>query len=165
MSTRIPSLVARFGFKRFLIIGPLIAIAGMVWLSFIPVNGSYFINLLPAFVLIPLGMGMTFMPVIVAATSGVPAHEAGLASGLITTSQQMGGALGLSILSGIAASVTSAATSDGAQAALVVGFDRAIIAAAAFMLIAVILGAILIEQPKDRQGIEEAAQRASEAVI
>jgi hypothetical protein len=84
----------------------------MAWLSRMPVNGNYLTSLLPAVLLIPFGMGMTFMPIIAAATSGVPGREAGLASGLISTSQQMGGALGLSILSGVAATVTaSSATS------------------------------------------------------
>jgi EmrB/QacA subfamily drug resistance transporter len=164
MSTRIPSLVEQYGFKLFLIVGPLLASAGMLWLSFIPVGGSYLFNLLPTFVLIPFGMGMTFMPIIAAATSGVPSHEAGLASGLITTSQQMGGALGLSILSGIAASVTSSATNLSASAALVLGFDRAIGVAAGFMFFALILGALLIKEPKVR-GVKTAAQRAAEAVI
>lgn len=163
MSTRIPSLVERFGFKPFLIIGPLIASIGMLWLALIPVDGSYLANLLPAFILVPFGIGFTFMPIIAAATSGVPAHESGLASGLITTSQQMGGALGLSILSGIAASVTSGATSSGATAALVMGFDRAILVAAGFMFSSLILGAILITQPKDKASIREAARRAMEA--
>jgi hypothetical protein len=68
-------------------------------LSFLPVDGVYLTNILPTLILIPFGIGMTFMPIIVAATSGVAGHESDLASGLITTSQQMGGALGLSILS------------------------------------------------------------------
>lgn len=164
MSTRIPYLVARFGFKVFLISGPIVASLGMLWLSFIPLNGSYLVNLLPAFVLIPLGIGMSFMPIIAAATSGVPSHEAGLASGLITTSQQMGGALGLSILSGIAASVTSSATNLNATAALVLGFDRAIMIAAIFMLVAVTFGAILIKEPKVR-GTKTAAQLMAEAAL
>ncbi len=109
VATRMPKLVARYGFKRFLIAGPLIVGLGLIWLSRLPVHGNYLFNLLPALIVIPIGIGMTFMPVIAAATSGVRPQESGLASGLITTSQQMGGALGLSILSGIAASVTAAA--------------------------------------------------------
>jgi EmrB/QacA subfamily drug resistance transporter len=104
MSTRIPGLVARFGYRRWLILGPIIVAVGLAWLSQLPVAGSYTLNLLPAFIIIPVGIGMTFMPLIASATSGVPGHQAGLASGLVTTSQMMGGALGLSILSHIPAS-------------------------------------------------------------
>lgn len=164
MSTRIPSLVARYGFKRFLIIGPLLASMGMLWLSFMPVEGNYFINLLPAFIIMPIGMGMTFMPIIAAATSGVPGHEAGLASGLISTSQQMGGALGLAIISGIAASVSAAASDPGSVAALVAGFDRALLTAAVFMLVALAIGAVVIK-PARRAGTKAASQHLAEAGV
>jgi MFS family permease len=90
---------------------------------------------------------MTFMPVIAAATSGVPGKEVGLASGLINTSQQMGGALGLAILSGVAASVTAAAHIAPVEA-LVRGYDRAFLVGAAFMLLAAILSATVIKQKR-----------------
>jgi predicted MFS family arabinose efflux permease len=147
MSTRIPKLVARYGFKRFLIAGPLLVAMAMAWLSRMPVDGNYVTSLLPAVVLIPLGMGMTFMPIIAAATSGVPGREAGLASGLISTSQQMGGALGLSILSGVAATVTASSAHLGSTAALVHGFDKAMLVAMLFMLFAVTLAITVIRQP------------------
>ena len=147
MATRIPKLVGRYGFKRFLVTGPLLVAVAMAWLSRMPVNGSYSISLLPAVVLIPLGMGMTFMPIIAAATSGVPGREAGLASGLISTSQQMGGALGLSILSGVAATVTASSAHLGPTGALVHGFDRAMLVAMVFMLFAATLAVAVIRQP------------------
>jgi hypothetical protein len=136
----------------------------MILLSFLPVDGSYLLNLLPTFILVPLGMGVTFMPIIAAATSGVPSHEAGLASGLITTSQQMGGALGLSILSGIAASVTAGAATLTPTQALVRGFDTANLVAAGFMLFALVLGAVVIRQPRVRLA-KTAAQRAAEVGV
>jgi EmrB/QacA subfamily drug resistance transporter len=148
MSTRIPKLVSRYGFKRFLIAGPLLVAAGLAWLSRLPVDGSYLINLLPAFLVIPAGMGLTFMPIIAAATSGVRREESGLASGLITTSQQMGGALGLSILSGVAASVTSSSQIMGRSQALVHGFDAAFLLGSGFMIMAAILAIIVIKQQK-----------------
>ena len=147
-STRIPGFVAKYGFKRFLVAGPLLAAIALVMLSRVPVNGNYWTNLLPTFLLMPLGIGITFMPVFAAATSGVPSHLSGLASGLINTSQQMGGALGLSIISGIAASVTAATMHPGSLAALVHGFSRGLWFAAGFMLLAAILAAIVIRQPK-----------------
>jgi MFS family permease len=151
MSTRMPKLVARYSFKRFLIAGPLLVGLGLAWLSQLPVHGTYLVNLLPALLVIPVGVGMTFMPVIAAATSGVPARESGLASGLITTSQQMGGALGLSILSGVAASVTASSAYLGKTGALVHGFDQAILVGLAFMLFASTLAILVIRQPKKPQ--------------
>ncbi len=148
MSTRIPKLVARYGFKRFLIAGPLLVAVAMAWLSRMPVDGSYLGSLLPALLLIPFGVGMTFMPIIAAATSGVPGREAGLASGLISTSQQMGGALGLSILSGVAATVTASSANLGPTGALVHGFDRAMLVAVVFMLFAATLAVTVIRQPR-----------------
>jgi EmrB/QacA subfamily drug resistance transporter len=152
MSTRTPRLVARYGFRRFLIIGPLLVAVAMAWLSRMPVDGNYFINLLPAMIVMPFGMGLTFMPIIAAATSGVPGREAGLASGLISTSQQMGGALGLAILSGVAATVTASSAGLGRRAALVHGYDRAMIVALAFMLFAVGLALVVIRQPRKPSG-------------
>jgi EmrB/QacA subfamily drug resistance transporter len=155
MATRIPKLVARYGFKRFLVIGPSIVLLGLAWLTQLPVNGHYLANLLPALLLIPLGIGMTFMPLIAAATSGVQAHESGLASGLITTSQQMGGALGLAVLSGVAATITASSGYLGKVGATVHGFDRSIFVAIAFMIFAVALAVLVIKQPrspKDKQG-------------
>lgn len=146
MSTRIPSLVARFGYRRWLIIGPLIVFAGLLWLSHLPVNGHYITNLLPAFVIIPIGVGMTFMPIIASATSGVPGERAGLASGLVTTSQMMGGALGLAVLSSVASSVTSASLNLGSRASLVHGFDQAILTAALFAIVASSLAVLVIRQ-------------------
>ena len=105
-------------------------------------------SLLPAIILIPFGMGMTFMPIIAAATSGVPGHQAGLASGLISTSQQMGGALGLAILSGVAASVTASSADLGKVGALVHGYDRAMLVGIVFMLTAALLAIAVIRQPR-----------------
>jgi EmrB/QacA subfamily drug resistance transporter len=152
MSTRIPKLVARFGFKPFLIAGPLTVAAALVWLSRLPVDGHYLTSLLPAIILIPFGMGMTFMPIIAAATSGVPGHQAGLASGLISTSQQMGGALGLAILSGVAASVTASSANLGKVGALVHGYDRAMVVGIVFMLTAALLAIAVIRQPRRPSG-------------
>jgi EmrB/QacA subfamily drug resistance transporter len=151
MSTRIPKLVAQHGYRRFLIMGPALVALGTGWLSLLPIHGSYLTSILPALVLIPAGMGMTFMPIIAAATSGVPAKEAGLASGLITTSQQMGGAVGLAVLSGVAASVTASSGYLGAQGALVHGFDRAMLASVGFILLAILVAIFVIHNPRTKK--------------
>jgi MFS family permease len=96
------------------------------------------------------------MPTIAAATSGVPLHEAGIASGLISTSQQMGGALGLSILSGVAASVTAAALHPGSLQADIKGYHVAFLIAAGFMLLASLIAATVIRSPKKPSTSEEA---------
>ena len=150
VSTRIPKLVSRYGYKRFLVAGPLLVAVALAWLTRIPIHGSYLADLLPAFVLMPIGMGLTFMPIIAAATSGVPSHEAGLASGLITTSQQMGGALGLAILSGVAATATASATDLGRAHSFVFGYHRAIAVAISFMLFAVLLAITVIRQRRPK---------------
>jgi EmrB/QacA subfamily drug resistance transporter len=151
MSTRITKLVARYGYRRFLILGPILVGLGSAWLSLLPVHGNYFISVLPALIFIPTGMGLTFMPIIAAATSGVPGKEAGLASGLISTSQQMGGAVGLSVLSGVAASVTKASGYMGVKGSLVHGFDRAMLVSVIFIIITVAVAMLIIRDRKPSQ--------------
>ena len=150
-ATRIPGWVARYGFKRFLIAGPMIAAIAQLWLARVPLHGAYLTDLLPAFILMATGLGITFMPIIAAATSGVPAHEAGLSSGLITTSQQMGGALGLAILSGIATSVIAASNLSSAEAQ-VHGYHVAFFVASGFLVGAALLAALVIREPRSTRG-------------
>ncbi|HRH94048.1 MAG TPA: MFS transporter, partial [Candidatus Peribacteria bacterium] len=127
LSTRVAPYVTKYGFKPFLIAGPVIVAISMLWMVRLTVDGNYWVDILPSIMLMPVGLAITFMPIMIAATSGVAKDEAGLAAGLINTSQQMGGALGLAILSSVAASVTAAhiAGGDGQLAALVAGYDRA----------------------------------------
>jgi EmrB/QacA subfamily drug resistance transporter len=162
MSTRMPKLVGRYGFRRFLIVGPLIVIAGLLWLLQLHVGSSYWLGILPAALLMPLGIGMTMMPTIAAATSGVPSHEAGIASGLISTSQQMGGALGLSILSGVAASVTTSSLYLGATQAALRGYHLAFLVSAGFMLLASTAATLVIRTPKKEEREGKEAFRAAQ---
>jgi EmrB/QacA subfamily drug resistance transporter len=145
MSTRIGKWVSKYGFKRFLIAGPLLIAFSLSLLARLPVDGNYFLNLLPTIILMPMGVGMTFMPIFAAATSGVPGHQSGLASGLINTSQQMGGALGLAVLSGVAAAVSG---QDADIAHLVLGYDRAFLVGVFLLLFATLLGFFIIKQQK-----------------
>jgi EmrB/QacA subfamily drug resistance transporter len=147
-STRIPKLVSQFGYKPFLILGPLLVAIGLAWLSRLPVHGTYLTDLLPTFLLMPIGMGLTFMPIFAAATSGVRPDQSGLASGLINTSQQMGGALGLAVLSGVAASITASSPTLGKMDALVQGYDRAFLTGVLFVLFAIVLAVTVIKQPR-----------------
>jgi hypothetical protein len=147
MSTQIAGLVARFGYRRFRILGPLVMSAGLLWLARLPVSGNYVTDLLPSLILMSLGMGLTMMPTIAAATSGVPTSSAGLASGLVATSQQVGGAFGIAVLSGIVITIAgmSAARTPVAQ---VKGSQVAFFVAALFTLSAAAIATWVIREPQ-----------------
>src|SRR5439155_10204746 len=122
-------LVTRVGVKPVLAAGMISLSAGLVYFTQVSVGGSYLSDLLPGLLLVAVGLGFSFVPISIAALAGVPAAEAGLASGLINTSQQIGGALGIAALSTIASSRTDAKTAAGValHPALVDGFTLAFI--------------------------------------
>jgi predicted MFS family arabinose efflux permease len=131
-------LIRRLGVRNVAAGGITLATAGMVVLTQVPVHGSYAGDLLTGLVPMSIGMGLTFVPVTLLGTGGVSEDDAGLASGLFNTAQQVGGSLGLAILSTLAASQTSsllhgAAGQAAAAAARVSGYHVAF-AAAAIML-------------------------------
>jgi MFS family permease len=145
-------LIKRLGIRNVAVTGIVFAAVGMLVLTGLPVNGSYAGNLLVGLLPMSIGMGLTFVPITLLATSGVTGEDAGLASGLFNTSQQVGGSLGLAILSTLAATQTSgllhgsgASHSVAAQmAARVSGYHVAFAAAAAMLgLAAVIMVAAL----------------------
>ena len=138
-------LIARDGYRRYLILGPALIAAGMAWACFLPVHGNYLVHLLPGLLVMPAGYGMTFPSAYAAATSGVPARQAGLASGLITTAQQIGGAVGLAVISAVAASYTSSLTRDSGPQALTSGYDLAMAVAAGLTLLASVVAATVIQ--------------------
>ena len=124
-------LVTRIGTRPVVVAGCLIAAAGIYWVSRVPLHGSYVTDLLPGFVVMSLGAGSVFVSVTAAANAGVPADKAGLAAGLLNSSQQVGSALGLAILSAVAITQTNdlvssgtshiVASDDGYHLALLVG--------------------------------------------
>ncbi len=99
-------LVTRIGVKPVLTVGMSTLTGGLVYFTQVSVGGSYLGDLLPGFLLIGVGIGFSFVPISIAALAGVQPAEAGLASGLINTSQQIGGALGIAALSTIATTQT-----------------------------------------------------------
>jgi EmrB/QacA subfamily drug resistance transporter len=123
-------LVTRVGVKPVLVTGMVSLTAGLVYFTQVSVGGSYLGDLLPGFLLVAVGIGFAFVPISIAALAGIQPAEAGLASGLINTSQQIGGALGIAALSTIATSRTADAVAGGASqaSALVTGFQGAFIA-------------------------------------
>ena len=135
----------RIGVRPIAAVGMILTVGGMIWLSQLPVHGSYATDVLPALLLSSLGMGAVFMPLTLVATTGLKDEDQGLASGLFNTSQQIGGALGLAILSTIAASRTSTAAGSGA-AALVHGFHWAFAGGVAFILGGLVVMLALLRQ-------------------
>jgi EmrB/QacA subfamily drug resistance transporter len=96
------ALVTRIGVKPVLLVGLSSLTFGMLWYTQISPNGSYPVDLLPGFVAVGIGLPFSFIPITIAALGGVSAHEAGLASGLVNTSQQIGGAIGTAVMSTVA---------------------------------------------------------------
>ncbi len=160
-------LVTRLGFKPPLIAGMLLIAGGLLWFSQVPANGgSYAADVLGPSLLAAVGLGFSFVPVTIAAVTGTKPHEAGLASGLINTSQQVGGALGLAILATIANSRTQSLFHAGVHStsiALTKGFDRAFLVGAGFAIVGAILTAVLISSRDSHE--HSRAARTGEAAV
>jgi EmrB/QacA subfamily drug resistance transporter len=150
-------LVTRIGVKPILVIGMTALTAGLVYFAQVSVHGSYLGDLLPGFLLAGLGIGFAFVPISIAALAGVRASEAGLASGLFNTSQQIGGALGIAALSTIATSHTGSAIAAGTAvpSALVDGFTAAFIAGAGIAAVGIVAALTLIRRDELEQAPEE----------
>jgi EmrB/QacA subfamily drug resistance transporter len=152
-------LVTRFGFKPVLITGLVITAAGLVWFSQISANGTYLGDILFPSLLAAVGLGLSFVSMTVAAVSGVEPHEAGLASGLINTSQQVGGALGLAVLAAVANGVTdNALATSSPPVALTEGFQAALLVGSGFAIAGAVLAAVMISGSASREHAA-AAQR------
>jgi EmrB/QacA subfamily drug resistance transporter len=155
VATSMAKIIGKIGYKIPMVTGPLFAVVGLFYLSHLTVDGSYWTTVLPGLVIMALGMGQIFIAGTMAATAGVPGHESGLASGLLNTSQQIGGALGLAILSGIAtagAKSYMASNGQGSQAAIaaaqVHGFHNALLVSAFFPLLTALIALIFVRHFK-----------------
>jgi MFS family permease len=144
VSNIIPKFMGKVGFKKFLVIGIALLISGLLTFIGITEHSNYFMHILPGIVLMGTGMGFTFVSATIAATSGVHAEQAGLASGLMNVSQQMGGALGLAVLSGIATEVAKSSQHLGAVGAVVAGNKAAFIGASILATAALLLAIFVI---------------------
>ncbi len=163
-------LVRAIGLRSVGIAGMVLGTIGMLLFLRLDLGGDYLTDLLPGIMLISIGMGMTFVPVTLIATSGISPGDAGLASGLLNTSQQIGGALGLAILSTLATAETTGAldglgrepTAAENASALVDGFHIAYIAGAAFLAAGAILLALMLKRSDVEQiDVEEPAALAA----
>jgi EmrB/QacA subfamily drug resistance transporter len=150
-------LVMRWGIRRPLALGLLLAAAGLALFARAPVAGSAVADVLPGMLLLGLGAGMAFNPVLLAAMSDVAPSESGIASGVVNTSFMMGGALGLAVLASLAAARTEGRLAAGVAnaAALNEGYQLAFMIGALFAALAALLSALLVR--------EQAPMRAGEA--
>ena len=153
-------VTGRFGVRPTLTTGLLISALSVGLLTRLPVHGSYFWDLFPAFVLGGAGMGLSFVPVTIASLTGVQRADAGVASGLVNTSRQIGGAVGLAAVSAIAA----ASTHGSSAAALDHGFQTGLYALTGLLLFGALLTVTLIRparppvaEPQPELALEEAA--------
>jgi EmrB/QacA subfamily drug resistance transporter len=139
-------LVTRVGVKPVLVVGMVFLTAGLTYFTQVSVDGSYVGDLLPGFLVIAVGMGFSFVPISIAALAGVRPSEAGLASGLINTSQQVGGALGIAALSAIATSTTSDELTAGTSQAIALtdGFQAAFIAGAGVAVVGILVALFVV---------------------
>ncbi|HEY6963308.1 MAG TPA: MFS transporter [Gaiellaceae bacterium] len=146
------ALIKKIGVRAVTFIGMAMGVAGLLYFARLPVHGTYVKDVLPTIAVVSVGMGLTFVPLTLLATTNVAAEDAGLASGILNTSQQVGGALGLAILSTLAASrtshllnhgVTSVAVRASAQTS---GFHVAFAVGAAFLAAAAIVLAVTVRK-------------------
>ena len=138
--------VTRIGVKPALILGMGLLTAGLVYFTQVSVDGSYWADLFPGFLILGVGIPFAFVPITIAALAGTSPDEAGLASGLINTSQQIGGAVGIAVLSTIAVSTTNDAVANGhtTPVALTDGFVNAFWAGAAIAFVGLLVSIFLV---------------------
>jgi EmrB/QacA subfamily drug resistance transporter len=162
-------LITRFGFKPTLIAGLLVTAAGLIWFSQVSPDGSYVADVLFPSLLAAIGLGLAFVALTVGGVSGVEPYEAGLASGLINTSQQIGGALGLAILATVANGRTDdlLQTAQGPQevaSALTEGFQAAFMVGAGMAIAGAILAMLIVSGRASREHAEAARRGDAEPV-
>jgi EmrB/QacA subfamily drug resistance transporter len=164
-STVAAQLVTRIGVKPVIVAGMAFLTAGLVYFTQVSVGGSYVGDLLPGFLLIAVGLGFSFVPISIAALAGVQASEAGLASGLFNTSQQIGGALGIAALSAIATTTTENGVASGTAVpvALTNGFENAFIWGGIIAAVGILVGLVLVRQSDLEAPVEEVPEPLLEA--
>jgi EmrB/QacA subfamily drug resistance transporter len=151
-------LITRFGARRALLTGLVLVTIGLALFTQAPVNGTYVANVLPPLVLLGIGIGVSFPSLMTIAMSGATREDAGLASGLVNTTAQVGGALGLAVLATLSTTRSNNLIAEGQStaAALTSGYHLAFLIGAILLAVAFVVG-ITVLQPEDR-----AAQAAGE---
>ena len=151
-------LVTKVGFKPILATGMGLIAVGLIWFSQISVDGTFLSDILGPSLLAAVGLGFAFVPVTIAAVSGIPDREQGLASGLINTSQQVGGALGLAILAAVANGIIGSSRD---PVKLVEGFQSAFAVDAGFAILGLIATLVLIRGSDSRAHVEIGQEAAT----
>jgi len=151
-------LVTRLGVRPILTAGMAIATVGLLYFTRVPVHGHYPTNLLPGFLITAFGLGFSFVPMSIAALEGVAEREAGLASGLLNTGQQVGGSLGVAIITAAATAVTNndLAAHDPLPNALTHGFQRGFLVGAVFAVVGAVVTLVVIRPARVPAGETEA---------
>jgi MFS family permease len=164
-STVAAQLVNRVGVKPVIVAGMAFLTAGLLYFTQVSVGGSYLGDLLPGFLLIAVGLGFSFVPISIAALAGVQGSDAGLASGLFNTSQQIGGALGIAALSAIATSTTENGVASGTAApqALTDGFQAAFIWGGIIAAAGILVALVLVRRSELEASVEEVPEPVLEA--
>ncbi len=145
-------LVNRFGLRKPLLWGLLLAALGLLLFAFAPANGGFWLHVLPPMLLLGVGAGVAFNPVLLAAMNDVPPEDSGLASGVVNTAFMMGGSLGLAVLATLAAGRTHAMAALGVREALTEGYHLAFLVGAACAFAAAALGYLLIRERPVAEG-------------
>jgi EmrB/QacA subfamily drug resistance transporter len=160
MSLRVSGpLTTKYGVRATLLPGMVLMLAGMLLFARTPVEANYLVDIVPALVLVGLGAGLAFPGLMTLAMSGVEPSEAGLASGLVNTSAQVGGAIGLALLATLAAERTTAEVAAGTQplAALNSGFHLAYLVGAALLVVGTVVSLAVLRKPAaTTETVEEA---------
>jgi EmrB/QacA subfamily drug resistance transporter len=157
-------LFARVGTKPVIVLGTVIAAAGLYWLSRIPVDGSFVPDILPGLLTVSIGMGGVFTGLTTAANAGVDQDKAGLAAGLLNTGQQLGTALGLAVLSALATARTSSllhAGHDGLAQASTAGYQHALLVGACIVLAATVVALLTPNSHQTTAAVEEKQEDAA----
>jgi MFS family permease len=165
MSLRVSDkLVMTYGIRPPLVVGLGLAAAALATFAFAPVDGTYVVNVLPGMVLLGIGAGIAFNPVLLAAMGDVEPHEAGLASGVVNTSFMMGGALGLAVLVALSSSRTGSLVESGFSVpeALTGGYQLAFAAGAVMAALAAVVGGVFL-RPQPMGGADPHAVPAEDA--
>jgi len=157
-------LLMRFGPRRLLYPGLALVAAGLVWFTQAPVDGRYLLHVLPVMILLGTGAGMSFPALMTLAMSGATKEDAGLSSGLINTTAQVGAALGLAVLATLSASQTKALAAGGTSLpeALTNGFHLAFWIGAGLVAVAIGVVAVMMRPTADERGQDEAGDRSGD---
>jgi MFS family permease len=161
-------LVTRIGVRRVLPAGLVLSTVALVLFARLPVHGQYFTDLFPAFIISGLGLALAFVPMSIGALTGVSSADAGVASGLINTNQQIGGAIGVALVTTIATTFTThfvhahVGASAFSGAALTHGFEIAFYVLAGISALGAVLAALMLESHTSQAEVEHAPEAVPE---